>query len=147
MKHKVSIDGEEISLDDILETAEIAEAAPGLYSVLWRGRSFDARIAGSRVVVDGHSFEAEIADPRELSDSVSNSSAHGRAEIVSPMPGKVIRVLVREGDEVEAGQGVLVVEAMKMQNELGSPRQGTVTSIRVADGAAVAAGEVLAIVE
>ncbi len=147
MRHKVLIDGDEIQLGDVFQEAEIGEVAAGIYSVLWRGRSFDARIAGSRVVVDGCAFEADVVDPRELRDSASNSAAHGRAEIVSPMPGKVIRVLVEEGQEVEAGQGILVVEAMKMQNEMASPRKGTVASIRVAAGAAVIAGEVLAAVE
>jgi biotin carboxyl carrier protein len=63
------------------------------------------------------------------------------------MPGKIVRVLVSQGAEVEAGTGVLVVEAMKMQNEIKSPKKGTIQKILVSEGAAVNAGDVLAIVE
>ena len=63
------------------------------------------------------------------------------------MPGKIVRVLVSQGDAVEAGAGVLVVEAMKMQNEIKSPKKGTIQKILVGEGAAVNAGDVLAIVE
>jgi biotin carboxyl carrier protein len=63
------------------------------------------------------------------------------------MPGKVVRLMVREGDEVEAGAGVAVVEAMKMQNEIKSPKKGTIGKILVSEGATVNAGDVLAIVE
>ena len=71
----------------------------------------------------------------------------GKKKIVAPMPGKVVRVLVKEGAEVEAGQGVVVVEAMKMQNELKSPKQGTVQKVIAVEGANVNAGDVLLIVE
>jgi biotin carboxyl carrier protein len=60
------------------------------------------------------------------------------------MPGKVVRVLVAVGDEVAAGQGLLVVEAMKMQNEMKAPRPGKVLSLSAAEGSTVTAGEVLA---
>ena len=63
------------------------------------------------------------------------------------MPGKVVRLLVGDGDAVESGTGVAVVEAMKMQNEIKSPKKGTVQKILVMEGAAVNAGDVLAIVE
>jgi len=63
------------------------------------------------------------------------------------MPGKIVRVLVNEGSEVEAGAGVLVVEAMKMQNEIKSPKKGRIRRILVGQGAAVNAGDVLAVVE
>ena len=65
----------------------------------------------------------------------------------APMPGKVVRILMRQGDEVEAGSGVLVVEAMKMQNEVKSPKKGTIQKILVGEGTAVNAGDVLAIVD
>jgi biotin carboxyl carrier protein len=63
------------------------------------------------------------------------------------MPGKVVRILLREGAEVEAGTGILVVEAMKMQNEVKSPKKGKIQKIVVSEGAAVNAGDVLGIVE
>ena len=63
------------------------------------------------------------------------------------MPGKIVRVLAKQGDDVEAGAGVLVVEAMKMQNEIKSPKKGTIQKMLATEGAAVNAGDVLAIVE
>ena len=63
------------------------------------------------------------------------------------MPGKVVRVLATAGAEVEAGEGILVVEAMKMQNELKSPKKGRLQKVTVSEGAAVNAGDVLAVVE
>ncbi|HEY0384866.1 MAG TPA: biotin/lipoyl-containing protein, partial [Pyrinomonadaceae bacterium] len=73
--------------------------------------------------------------------------ADGSLEIVAPMPGKVVRVLVEAGAQVEAGAGLVIVEAMKMQNEMKSPRAGTVTALHVKTGATVNAGEVLAVIE
>jgi len=71
----------------------------------------------------------------------------GRAQVAAPMPGKVVRVLVERGQAVEAGAGLVVVEAMKMQNELKSPKSGTVVELRVEAGATVNAGELLAVIE
>jgi len=72
---------------------------------------------------------------------------HGPRKLTAPMPGKVVRLLANQGAEVEAGAGILVVEAMKMQNELKSPKKGTIQKILVREGATVNAGDVLAIVE
>jgi len=71
----------------------------------------------------------------------------GIVELRAPMPGKVVRVLVSEGAAVQAHQGILIVEAMKMQNEIKSPKSGIVRKIRVASDAAVNAGAILAVVE
>ncbi|HSB13592.1 MAG TPA: acetyl-CoA carboxylase biotin carboxyl carrier protein subunit, partial [Bryobacteraceae bacterium] len=65
----------------------------------------------------------------------------------APMPGKVVRVLAAEGDLVEAGQGLLVVEAMKMQNEVKAPKAGRVAALAAREGGTVAAGDVLAVIE
>jgi biotin carboxyl carrier protein len=90
----------------------------------------------------------ELRDPRSLhSRRAEGDKAAGVKKIVAPMPGKVVRILVSQGAEVKSGQGVIVVEAMKMQNELKSPKQGVVQKIAVAEGAAVNAGELLVIVE
>jgi biotin carboxyl carrier protein len=75
------------------------------------------------------------------------SAADGEQEIVAPMPGKVVRVLVAPGDQVIARQGLVVVEAMKMENELRSPKDGRVKDVRVQQGTSVEAGRVLVIVE
>jgi biotin carboxyl carrier protein len=97
--------------------------------------------------VGSRSFAVEVRDPRSLRGRTRAGSDDGPRKITAPMPGKVVRLLVREGDEVELGSGVVVVEAMKMQNEIKSPKKGTVQKILVREGAAVNAGDVLAIVE
>jgi biotin carboxyl carrier protein len=71
----------------------------------------------------------------------------GRQSIVAPMPGKVVRILAAAGESVEANQGLLVVEAMKMQNEIRSPKAGKVVEVKVASGEAVNSGQVLLVVE
>ncbi|MGB6333508.1 MAG: biotin/lipoyl-containing protein, partial [Candidatus Sulfotelmatobacter sp.] len=92
-------------------------------------------------------FAVEVRDPRSLRSRARAGDDRGPRKVVAPMPGKVVRLLVSEGDEVESGSGVAVVEAMKMQNEIKSPKRGTVRKILVSEGAAVNAGDVLAIVE
>jgi len=90
----------------------------------------------------------KIVDPKRLRRG-QNSDGHqyGVAEIVAPMPGKVVRVEVEAGAQVEKGTGVIVVEAMKMQNEMKAPRAGVVVSVSVKPGDTVNAGDVLAVVE
>jgi biotin carboxyl carrier protein len=92
-------------------------------------------------------FAAEVRDPRSLRGRARSGDDPGPKKVTAPMPGKVVRLLVHEGDEVEPGAGVAVVEAMKMQNEIKSPKKGTIQEILVSEGAAVNAGDVLAIVE
>jgi len=92
-------------------------------------------------------YSVEIRDPRSLRGRSRSTENQGPKKINAPMPGKVVRLLVQEGAEVEAGAGVAVVEAMKMQNEIKSPKKGTIQKILVGEGAAVNAGDVLAIVE
>jgi len=94
------------------------------------------------------SYEVSIVDPKRLrSGQAATGHNHGAARITAPMPGKVVRLLVAEGAEIEAGAGVVVVEAMKMQNEMKSPRDGVVVAINVKPGDTVNAGDVLAVVE
>ena len=89
-----------------------------------------------------------LIDPKRLRGARAGAGPEaGRAQITAPMPGKVVRVLVEQGQEVEAGQPVVVVEAMKMQNELKSPKAGTVVALRAATGATVNAGDILAEIE
>jgi biotin carboxyl carrier protein len=118
--------------------ASVLEVEPGVYSVLLEGRSWEIRLSDADVTID---------DPREPRKSGAVAGLEGRQTVTAPMPGKVIRVLVAEGDSVERGQGLVVIEAMKMQNELKSPKAGRVVSIQAGNGAAVGAGEILAIVE
>ncbi len=133
------------------QAADVRAAEPGVYTVILDGRSYEARVeragGGAVVFIDGHRFELEVRDPRRWDRRSSAAGMAGRQTIVAPMPGKVVRVLARPGDTVEAGQGVLVVEAMKMQNEMRSPKTGRVVSVAAAEGATVTAGEALAIIE
>ena len=89
----------------------------------------------------------EVFDPRNLRAGGQASAQPGRQRISSPMPGKVVRVLVVPGDAVEAGQGLVVVEAMKMQNEMKSPQAGHVVEVHTQADATVAAGDILIVVE
>src|SRR5205085_10728677 len=117
-------------------------------SVLMNGRVFRvSRGAGNEVWVNGRRLSMEVFDPRDLRLGKGNASNQGRQEIAASMPGKVIRVLVTAGDAVEEGQGLVVVEAMKMQNEMKSPTSGRVAEVRTRADATVGAGEVLVVVE
>ena len=137
--------------DDRERTANVEKPEPGVYSVLLDGRMYDARVeetpAGLVVVIDGYRFEIEVRDPRRWSRKDAAHGVEGVQTLAAPMPGKVVRVLVAAGDTVEAGQGLLVVEAMKMQNEIKAPKKGKVTKITVAEAATVNAGDLLMIVE
>jgi biotin carboxyl carrier protein len=129
-------------------SADVEIPEPGIYSILLDGRSYDASVErtarGLIVTVDGHRFEIEVRDPRRWSPGAARASGEGIETLVSPMPGKVVRVLVAVGDKVGAGQGIVVVEAMKMQNEIKSSRAGRVLALQVQEGATVAAGQALA---
>jgi acetyl/propionyl-CoA carboxylase alpha subunit len=141
----------EVDFDSTPLAADVREVEPGVYSILIDGRSHEVKIeAGADrcyAVLRGRRYEVQVLDPRRLERGRGTSSAAGRQRIVSPMPGRVVRVLVRAGEEVTMGQGIVVVEAMKMQNEIRSPKTGRVIALRVQEGAAVAGGETLAEVE
>lgn len=153
MKHRVTVN-ERVSEVDFRAVAgdiNAVEVEPGVYSLSVAGRMFEARVVksggGHRVLLGAEGFQVAIEDPRELSRSGPSSSGEGRRSIAAPMPGKVIRVLVEKGEIVSAGQGLVVVEAMKMQNEMKSPKAGTVVQILAATGATVSAGQTLIVVE
>ena len=142
---KCRVNGREIALDAVLTRANVL-------SVVINGTAYEVK--RELTPVDLHfwvgsaRYAAEVRDPRSLrSRRQAAGAAHGVRKLVAPMPGKVVRLLVAEKAEVQAGQAVLVVEAMKMQNELKSPKKGVVQRILAAPGAAVNAGDVLAIVE
>jgi biotin carboxyl carrier protein len=120
---------------------------PGSFSVLIGNRSYEVVAAGGQVRVNGRVFHVEIFDPREMRGRKSAGAGEGRQNIAAMMPGKVVRVLVSAGDAVEAGEGLVVVEAMKMQNEMKSPKSGRVIEIKTRADATVAAGEVLMVIE
>jgi biotin carboxyl carrier protein len=126
----------------------IEPAGEGRFSVLAGPRSYEVTLLSSgEVSVNGRTFRVEVFDPRGLRSRERGGESQGRRKIVAPMPGRVIRVLVELNQEVEAGQGLIVVEAMKMQNEMKSPQAGRVVEVKTAPGAAVSAGEVLVVIE
>jgi biotin carboxyl carrier protein len=142
-------------LDGKVLEADAVEVAPGVYSILIGGESFEVRVepraeagvAGLRVVVGSREFSADVRDPRQWRrQRDAAAEAEGRQRVLAPMPGKIIRVLVKAGDSIEMKQGLVVVEAMKMQNEIRSPKSGTVERLMVTEGQAVNTGEVLAII-
>jgi len=134
----------------------IAALAPGSHLILIESRSYTAiapapgiasGITKAEIVVNGRAFAVEVFDPREMRARKSAGAAEGRQNIVAMMPGKVVRMLAAQGDTVEAGQGLIVVEAMKMQNEMKSPKAGRVVEVKTQADATVAAGEVLMVIE
>jgi biotin carboxyl carrier protein len=120
------------------------------YSIVTEGKSYEVSVEPTR---DGYRVRHGAAeqlvtftDPgRRARESLA--AAGGPVQVTSVMPGKVVRVLVQEGDQLRAGQGILVVEAMKMENEIVAPRPGRVRSIGVQSGQAVERGAVLAVIE
>lgn len=136
-------DGETIGREFSFEAA-----GPGVYSVLIEGRSYQVhRLSAGEISVNGRALAVEVFDPREMRARARGGAGEGRQSVAAPMPGKVVRLLVQAGDMVEAGQGLVVVEAMKMQNEMKSPKAGRVAAVRVRAEATVAAGEVLMVIE
>jgi biotin carboxyl carrier protein len=127
-----------------VKSPDIVEAEPGVYSVIAGLASWEVRVAPNEITIGGYRFPIKVDDPRQWKRSSRAGDAHGHASITAAMPGKIVRVLVAVGDVVVAGQGVVVVEAMKMQNELKAPRGGRITAIEVRENDSVNAGAVLA---
>jgi biotin carboxyl carrier protein len=139
------LDGRELIVDAV-------EAGRDVLSIVIDGRAWEVKRervgADMHLMIAGERYAAEVRDPRSFrSRKGAGAGLEGPKKLVSPMPGKIVRVLVAAGAEVEAGQGVIVVEAMKMQNEVKSPKKGKVSKLLAAEGATVNAGDALAIVD
>jgi biotin carboxyl carrier protein len=138
------LDGRDFEVDAVL-------ARPDVLSLRIGNLAYEVK--SERVANDLHlsvgstRFAVEVRDPRSLRGRTRAGDDQGPMKVVAPMPGKIVRLLIHEGDEVETGAGVAVIEAMKMQNEIKSPKRGTLRKVLVREGAAVNAGDVLAIVE
>lgn len=100
-----------------------------------------------RLGMGGRQFTAEVRDRRRLRRGHHGVEQEGRVRLTAPMAGKVVKLLAAPGDPVEAGQGLLVLEAMKMQNEVRSPKSGVLLTVAVSDNSAVATGQLLAEIE
>ena len=138
------LDGRDVEIDAILARRDVL-------SILIAGKAYE--IKRERTALDMHlwvgsvRYAVQLRDPRSLRSRSSADDGKGPRKLLAPMPGKIVRVFVKEDAEVEAGQGVVVVEAMKMQNEIKSPKKGVVRKMIAAEGANVNAGDVLAVVE
>lgn len=142
---KCKLNGREFPVD-------VVSSEDGVLSLLLNGKSYEIKqeVAGTetKVAVGQERFSVAVRDPRSFrSRQRVGDAAQGVKKITAPMPGKVVRILATEGTAVEAGQSVIVIEAMKMQNELKAPKSGVVKKINVSEGAAVEAGQALAEVE
>ncbi|MBI2680495.1 MAG: biotin/lipoyl-binding protein [Candidatus Solibacter usitatus] len=165
MSFNVQIDGRETTLD-VRENgagrefrlgsgewrrAQVLEVEPGVFSILLDGRSYEARVEnaqdGAGVTIGGRRMRVELQDPRRANRQSAGRRTDGPLQVAAPMPGKIVRFLVARGDEVVAGQGLVVIEAMKMQNELKAARPGLVAAIPVREGETVSAGAVLVVIE
>jgi biotin carboxyl carrier protein len=135
------VDGQVIPVD-------VKALEPGVMSLIVEGRQYRCVLDGDGVVIDGHRYGFELEDPRSLQGRRGvGGGAQGPRPVKAPMPGRVVRLLVEVGDEVAEGQGVVVIEAMKMQNELKASKAGRVAKVGVAVGDTVGSGDVLVVVE
>ena len=146
MKAVIRIDGEAASP---VSFATIVEVEPGVYSILVDGASHEVRVEAGQVTVGNRRYDFTIDDPRQWKRSSDAAGGQGRAAILAPMPGKVVRILVADGAmtwKLEPGE-VIVVEALKMLNEMKAPRAGRVAAIQAKENDSVVAGAVLAVID
>ena len=147
---RCKLNGREIALD-------VVQLAGNSLSILVDGRSFQVLREGGapdtvadpqRILLCGKPYEVGVQDTRSLRNKTrAPASSASPLKLRASMPGKVVRVLARKGDSIHAGTGLVVIEAMKMQNEVRSPKDGTVKELLVGEGMNVNAGDVLAVLE
>lgn len=141
----------EVTVDGTAYEVDWVRIRDGVVSLLLNGRSHTVQVAGTDegvvVQVGGHRYSLGTGSRDDSSAVAVGAASGGGGVIKAPMPGSVVKVMVEEGDEVEAGQSVVVVEAMKMENEVRSPVDGTVTRVNVAAGDAVGTSEVMVEIE
>ena len=140
------VDGQEMEVDAALTARDVL-------SVLVGGKAYEIKRERSlqgdlHMVIGSARYAVDVQDPRSLRSRRAVAGAEaGPQKIKAAMPGKIVRILVSEGEGVTAGQGVIVMEAMKMQNEMKSPKDGRVQKVLTAEGSTVNAGDTLAIIE
>lgn len=138
-----------ITIDGVVHTVDARALGPGSLSLLFDNRSYAVDVASDgphhTVGIAGRTIEVTLVDLlRHGAPAPAGAESSGPQEIRAMMPGKIVTVLVEVGDTVQRDQGLLVVEAMKMENEVRAAADGTVTAILVQPGQAVEVGEVLA---
>jgi len=143
----------ECTVDGRAVVVDVRLLEPGVMSLLVtnteaQGRQYRCVLDGDGVVIGGRRYGFEVDDPRSLQGRRgAGAGTEGPRPVKAPMPGRVVRLLVEVGEDVEEGQGVVVIEAMKMQNELKSPKAGRVIRVGAAVGDTVGSGDVLVVVE
>jgi biotin carboxyl carrier protein len=139
----------DVLIDGKPHVVDYRETGRDFVSLLLDGRSYEAglerRPSGCIVHFPADTLDVELTEAARGAASVARKPA-GPARVVAPMPGKIVRVLVASGEEVPAGHGLMVIEAMKMENELRAPRHGTVQQVAVREGQTVETGALLAVV-
>jgi biotin carboxyl carrier protein len=145
---KLSLAGGRFVFHDVERDYLAAPVGDGAWSILIDGRSYAVKVlGGGEVSVNGRVFHVEVFDPRGPRGRRSAGERTGPQVVATSMPGRVVRVLVAPGQQVVAGQRLIVVEAMKMQNEMKAPRAGRVASVKAETGATVSAGDILVVIE
>ncbi len=143
--------GENVSatINDRRYDLEASEVEPNVYLLKHEQKIYQVYVAPNGIVNLGNQqFEIKLTDPKKLrSLKTAGANTVANSEIKTAMPGKLVRILVEVGAEIGQGEPVLVVEAMKMQNEMKAPKDGIVKEIRFSEGATVNAGDILAIIE
>lgn len=167
MKLRVEVNGEPLMLelhsngspiaytlsgaDQQQGSASVEEVMPGVFSVLIEERSWQVQVAshpqGYEVWVGLERHVISVADPRDRATDSNKGGAEGPVELRAQMPGKIVKLLAEEGADVAVGEGLIVVEAMKMQNEVKAPKSGTLKRVHVSEGMTVGAGDLLLVVE
>ncbi len=139
-----------VEVDGVKHYVDAHKLEADFYSLITEGRSYEVSVEprGDGYYVRHGAAEqlVTLTDPSRRAREMDPGGT-GPEQVVTMMPGKVVRVLVNEGDEVTAGQGVIVVEAMKMENEISASKDGKVTSLKVGPGESVEGGAVLAVIE
>ena len=160
-EHRLTVEGpsdgiggrekQQFSIDGKALEADWTEIRPGHYSFLIDGQSYEARVQPAPesskgrpekwvVTIAEYDFHVEVRDPRTRRFAGQSIAHDGPLDVLAPMPGKIARVLVGRGEEVAQDQGLVVIEAMKMQNELRAPRPGRITEVHVKEGIGIEAG-------
>lgn len=140
------VDGKVMEVDAVLTAKDVLSLLIGnkAYEIK-RERSLQGEL---HMVIGSARHAVEVQDPRSLrTRRAAAGTEAGPQKVTAAMPGKIVRIMVKEKDEVAAGQPILVMEAMKMQNEIKSPKAGKVQKILTSEGSTVNAGDALAVIE
>jgi len=144
-----------IAVDDEIFDVDLVKVGPAEYSVLYKGRSYNIEVVPGRepksytinTFYFTHEIEVVDAETRYMRSRDNATGGHASNIIRSPMPGKIVKILVAEGDTVEVGQTVIIVSAMKMESEFKAAKAGIVSEIPVKEGDTVDGNQVLVVIE